>query len=130
MKHFESDRIKLEMDEDILYVFYKKPSLIDLETAKLDVEDRLRLQNGRSHYVITDIANLKSATKEAREFLSNPDGGLKGIIAGAFISGSVFSYAILNLFLKINKPLIPSRFFSSKSDALIWINQLKKNKEL
>jgi hypothetical protein len=69
---------------------------------------------------------IKTSLKRiAREFLSDPEGGLKGIKAGAFISGSVFSYAIFSLFLKINKPLVPARFFNNKQQALNWIHELR-----
>ncbi len=129
MKKFESETVSLTIDDDILFVVYTKPYTIDLESAKRDVNYRIAFQEGKSYYVITDIANLKTASKKAREFLSNPEGGLKGIIAGAFVSNSIFSYTILNLFLKINKPVIPSRFFLNQEDAIKWISKLKKETE-
>jgi hypothetical protein len=126
METLESENVRLQKSGDVLFVTYLGNYLMDLDTAKKDVEMRLNFQEGDSHFVLTDIANLKNATKEAREFLSDPNGGLKGIKAGAFVSGSVFSYAILNLFLRINKPLVPARFFSNNQQALAWFDELRK----
>lgn len=130
METVENANVILTKDRDILFVNYKASYAMTLETAIQDVKLRLDFQQGESFYVVTDIANLKSATKESREFLSNPEGGLKGIKAGAFISGSVFSYAIFSLFLKINKPLVPARFFNNKQQAINWVHELRSKETL
>ncbi len=116
-----------EPGSDVLFVKYKENCFIDLESAKIDLETRLKFQDGKPYYVLAEIVHLRNASKEAREFLSKVDGGLQGIKAGAFVSGSVFSYSILNLFLRINRPLVPSRFFSNTKAALEWFDELRNN---
>jgi hypothetical protein len=57
--------------------------------------------------------------------MNSPEGGLKGILGGAFLSNSVVSNVVINLFLKISKPSVPAKFFTKKEDALNWLKELK-----
>lgn len=129
MKKFENEFVTIEMEDDILFVHYKTPSTIDMTCAKKVVEDRLKFTEGKPCYVLTDLTDIKPGTKEAREYLCDPNGGLQGILAGAFVSDKLFSYALANLFLKINKPPIPSKIFSKKEDALKWLMEIKNGIE-
>ena len=101
MIELETRNLAMKKEGDVLYTFYKEDCLLDLESVKKDVEARLELQKGENCYVVTDMTHLKNASKEAREYLSNPEGGLRGITAGAFVSSGIFTYAILNLFIRI-----------------------------
>jgi hypothetical protein len=62
--------------------------------------------------------------------MSNPSGGLKGILAGAFVSTKTVTIVLINLFLKINRPSVPARFFNNKEDAIQWIKRIKQEKEI
>jgi hypothetical protein len=125
METKETKNMIIKKDGDIIRVSYKKGCFIDLPSAIEDVEARLEVQNGEDCYILTDVVQLKDSTKEAREYLSRLDGGLRGITAGAFVSGSVFSYTILNLYFKLNKPKVPGKFFSNENDALKWFDELR-----
>jgi hypothetical protein len=74
---------------------------------------------------LIDFSNLKSATKEARDYMNDPEGGLKGLVGGAFLSNSIVATVFINLYLKINKPVIPAKFFTKKAEALNWLNELR-----
>lgn len=128
-KTFENEYIVFQKKNDILYVEYKPASEITLEAAQLVVTDRLKFTNFIPQYVLANISNIKSSSKEAREYLSQSDGGLKGIIAGAFVSNKVYSYFILNLFLKITNPNVPAKFFSNTEEAEKWLLKLKSERE-
>jgi hypothetical protein len=115
-----------EEDNDILFWDYSPQTVIDIEIAKELVEDRLKHTEGKALYSIADVTNLKSVTKEAREYMSSPNGGLRGILGGAFLSNTIVTNVVVNLYLKINKPAVPAKFFAKKEDAIIWIRNLKK----
>lgn len=125
---FENDYVTLRLEEDILFVNYKPNSIITIDAAKRVVADRLNLANNTPKYVIAEVSNIKNSTKEAREYLSQKDGGLKGILAGAFVSNKVYSYFILNLFLKIISPNIPAKYFMDEQSAIKWVSELKNSK--
>ena len=119
---------KEEMD-DILFFKYAPKLEMDIEIAKEIVKNRLEYTNNQPMYTVIDGSNLKSTTKEARDYMTSPNGGLKGILAGAFLANSVVTTVIINLYLTINKPPTPAKFFSNKQDALKWIAEIKeKNK--
>ncbi|MDD4148544.1 MAG: hypothetical protein PHE33_00795 [Bacteroidales bacterium] len=126
---FENDYVCLNLIDDILHVTYKSDAIITLEAAKQVVKDRLEFVNFVPKCILAEVSNIKNSSKEAREFLSKSDGGLKGIIAGAFVSKQVYSYFILNLFLKIVAPSVPAKFFMEKEKALEWLTEIqRKNK--
>jgi hypothetical protein len=93
--------------------------------AKEIVESRLNYTKGRSVYTLIDFSNVKSVTKEARDYMNSPEGGLKGILGGAFLSNSVVATLFVNLYLKISNPSIPAKFFTSEKDALWWLMKTK-----
>lgn len=127
-KHYKHISIYTDkIDKEIIYGVYPKIE-IDLSIAKELVDSRLDFTNGLPHYVVIDFTNVKSVTKEARDYMNSPEGGLKGILGGAFLSNSVVSNVFVNLYLKINKPSVPAKFFTSREDALGWLKKIKNKK--
>jgi hypothetical protein len=126
-KEYKNISFWKEDNDDILFFKYSPQLEITFEIAKELVANRLEYTNGKSMYTLIDGSNIKSTTKEARDYMANPDGGLKGILAGAFLSSSVVTTVIINLYLSINKPPTPARFFSNKENAVKWLKELKNN---
>lgn len=114
------------VDEEILFFTYAPKLEMTIEVARDIVASRLSYTGNQSVFTVIDVSNLKSTTKEARDYMSDPNGGLVGINAGAFLSNSVVTTVIINLFLKINKPSVPAKFFTSKDEALKWIRAVRK----
>lgn len=112
-------------DDDVIYFSYSVNLNITIDIAKEIVNSRLEYIQQKPAYFLIDATNIVSVTKEAREYMSNPEGGLKGILAGAFISNKVLTTVLINLFFKINKPKVPARFFTKKEDAIAWLLKVK-----
>lgn len=124
----EYKNISFWKEEDDILSFKYAPKLeMDLDIAKELVKNRLDYTGGREMYTLIDGTNLKSTTKEARDYMTDPEGGLKGILAGAFLANSVVTTVIINLYLTINKPPKPAKFFSNKDSAIKWLKDLKQN---
>ncbi len=115
-----------EEEEDILFFKYAPQIEIDINIAKDLVRSRLEYSKGKSMYALIDFTNVKSCSKEAREYMNSPEGGLKGILGGAFLSNGVVTNVFINLFLRVNKPVVPAKFFTKKQDAINWLKELKK----
>ena len=126
MKTFENDYVSIWMEDGVLFSNYKKHIDIDLGIAKRIVKDRIEFTNGISYPILIDFTHLKSVTKEARDYMNDAEGGLKGLLGGAFLSNSVVANVFVNLYLKINKPAIPAKFFTRKEEALNWLKEFKK----
>ncbi len=115
--------------DDIIAFNYSHDLNMNIEVAKDIVSSRLEYSDAKPMYSVIDLSNLKSVTKEAREYMSQPENGLKGILAGAFISNKPLTTVVINFFLVINKPAVPAKFFTNKEDALNWIMKIRQEKE-
>jgi hypothetical protein len=60
---------------------------------------------------ITPEARAYAATKEASEFTR----------ANAVLADALSKKLLFNFFVKINKPIVPTRGFSSKKEAISWL---------
>jgi hypothetical protein len=112
------------IEKDILYGIYKEKPM-DIEGAKSVVRMRKSLQNGAVNPAVIDIRNIKRVTKEARSFLAS-DEACEGITKCAIIIDSNLSMVFGNIYLKINKPPVPSKLFTSLLEARKWAESAAK----
>jgi hypothetical protein len=125
MKQIETPDVFFSIEDGILFCSYKKQIEIDINIAKRIIKDRVEFTEGRSYPILIDFTNMHSVTKEAREYMNNPEGGLKGLLGGAFLSNSLVTTLFVNLYLRINQPSIPAKFFTKKDEAINWLKGLK-----
>jgi hypothetical protein len=133
MKRKEYDHIIVWTEDsspDILFGSYSPKLEIDINIAKELVMNRIEFSEGRPSFALIDFSNVKSVTKEARDYMSDPEGGLKGVLGGAFLSNNPVATLFVNLYFKINKPAIPSKFFTDKEEALKWLKKIKSMKAI
>jgi len=114
-----------EEENDIIFFKYSPKLVIDIDVAKEIVASRLEYCENKPSYTLIDFTNVKSVTKEARDYMSNPDSGLKGILGGAFLSNNVVATLFVNLYLKVSNPLVPAKFFTNRDEALRWLRKIK-----
>ena len=124
-KQYETASFWKEAEEDILFFKYSPRLEMTLDVAKEIVRSRLEYCGGASMYMVIDATNIKSATKEARDYMNSREGGLKGVLGGAFLSNNVVSTLAINLFLKVSNLPVPARFFTNKDDAIRWLRKIK-----
>lgn len=124
-KEYQTASFWKEGDDDILLFKYSPRLEMTIDVAKEIVRSRLEYCHGESMYVLIDATNIKSATKEARDYMNSTEGGLKGVLGGAFLSNNVVATLVINLFLKVSHPPIPAKFFTNKKEALAWLRKIK-----
>ena len=129
-KEYRTTTFWTEESGNIVFFKYAPKLEIDIEVAREIVQSRLHYTRGKSVYTLIDFSNVKSVTKEARDYMNSPDGGLKGILGGAFLSNSVVATLFINLYLKVSNPSVPAKFFTSERDALQWLQKIKINVNL
>ena len=115
-----------EQSPDMIFGVYAPRLEIDLDKAKELIDNRLSFTDGKPAYALIDFTNVKSVTKEARDYMNSPEGGLKGILGGAFLSNNVVATLFINLYLKVNKPPVPAKFFTNREEALRWLKAIKQ----
>ena len=130
MANFEKDPnirsteyINLAVDNGVLHCIYKDIELLDLDIAKICVQDRLEFIQGETYPSLFDITKIKQSTKEARDYLANE--GNDFVSASAILISSPMLRMSANFFIQVNKPKNPTRMFTSKPSALEWLAQYK-----
>ncbi len=113
--------MKIWMEENILRCIFTEQLEMDLEIAKHCVATRIAFSEGKSHLCLIDMRELKSTTKEAREYMGVE--GAKLITAGALLIGSPLTRMLGNIFLTINKPNVPTKLFTDETEAKEWLKQ-------
>lgn len=116
------------IENDIVLFKYAPKIEIDIQAAKELVVNRLDYTQGKSIYALIDFTNVKSVTKEARDYMNSPEGGLKGISGGAFLSNNIVATLFVNLYLKVSNPPVPAKFFNTQKDAMEWLTKIRDEK--
>ena len=125
-KLVETQTAKIWLDEDgILYMEVLPKVVLTLSAVVENTDVVQRLAQGKRKPVFIDITRLAGITPDARNF-SAGEGVNDVLTALAILIGSPLARAIGNLWLGINKPIFPSRLFTSKEDAIEWLRGFLK----
>ena len=74
--------------------------------------------------VLIDLRQIRSLTREAREFFSGPRN--TRIVAAALLIGSPLSRMIGNFFIGLSKMSVDHRLFTSYGEAIAWLTAYVK----
>ena len=91
-----------------------------LKDAMENIAAGANLMDGKKGVALVDIRNIKSITKNAREYYSGPETA-KVTKACAILVGSPLTKVIGNFYMRINKTIFPLKLFSSESSAISWL---------
>ena len=106
-----------------MHCIYKPINEMDLNIAKICVQDRLAYAGGQSYPSLFDITHIKHSTKEARDYFANE--GNEGVVASAIIVSSPMLKMAANFYIKVNQPKNPTRMFTNRDEAIKWLGQFK-----
>lgn len=123
MSQIENEFASFYIEDGILYFIYKKNTELDLEAAKRVVEDRKSVQKGVSYPVICDIRGLKNVDKTARDYLAKEGSSL--VKAVALVMDSPAYQFMANFYLKVSKPNVPTKMFSTMNEAMGFVDKYK-----
>jgi hypothetical protein len=100
--------------------------LDDIDIEKQDAEEAIEAINtitqGKKHYLLTETGNNFTASAESREYMASNIGSTS-IVANAIYLKSLPIRLIINVYVKINKPVVPTKVFNSEALALEWLNE-------
>lgn len=106
--------------DGIVYVTAKPGVEMDLADAEETIQKVGLICNGVVRPVLVDMSDLKSISREARSYFAGPDTA-KVEAATALLTRSPLNKVMGNFFLRLHKPLIPTRLFSSEVEAVEWL---------
>lgn len=113
--------MKIKLQDGIIVATYPKGMHLDMETAKRLLAVRLEMQAGKAYPLLIHINGLISNSKDVRMFMAEE--GIEGVSIGAFVVKKKHEEILVNLFLTIDSPKVPTRVFSEEKDAVLWIKQ-------
>ena len=108
--------------EGYLYCKIKEEAEINYTDAVASIEAIAKITGNMALPVFCDARQLKSASKEAREYYAGVE-AQKNLKAAAILIGSPLTKSVVNFFLLFNKPPYPIKMFTSEEEALQWIKK-------
>jgi hypothetical protein len=118
---FENEEIRIELEDKMVTGVFKL-DFYDLETTRKVVQYRLNAIEGKVYPTLVNIISIKKLTKETRDYLASED-GCQGIIALAILINSSIGSMIGNFWIRINRPLRPTKLFTNEDEARQWLKQ-------
>lgn len=112
------------LEDGIIHQVYKPDLIITIDIARQMVKHRLEIANGITYPVFVDVRNLVAVKAEARKHLAGSE-AVKYVSAGAIYLDTYLHYLTGSVFLKIDKPAIPSKLFTDKERAFRWLEMFK-----
>ena len=114
----------LHIEEGILHCYYKKIDVLDIDVAKIGVRDRIEFSNNVSYPCLFDIRETNEITKDARDYLAKEGNEL--VTASAIVVSSAILRVIANFFIKVNRPVNPTRLFTDRETAVEWLKEFRQ----
>lgn len=108
------------VENKVLELVFNRPTDLDISMALDTVDKRRVVTNNKKVGVLITSKNLKSITKEARDYLSSNKSS-DGLQAAAIVTESRIASVIANVFVYYNKPPLPIKIFSDKQKAVDWL---------
>ncbi len=121
-KVFETEVFKLTVHQSgLAELLLKHNTVFDTKDIIEGKKFITHFLNGKKAFILLELEGDAYTTKEARELAASPEHGTHhGAIA---FSSNKLAYKILgNMYIKINRPTAPTRFFNNRKEALHWLN--------
>jgi hypothetical protein len=118
---------RTKSDSNIVFAEYATDLKVSLDIAKDIVASRIEFTENKHHYVVLDISNIKDVTAEAKEYMQHPEGGLKNILAAAFIANNPVAELLASIYVKTPMDF-EAKLFRKKEEAVSWIEAYRNRK--
>lgn len=118
--------LSVESDDVIKIRLYDD---IDFELKQADelLNAIKQLTAGKKFYLLTITNDSFTATSEVREYVAKNIAST-GVVANAICIKSLPIRFIINAYVKINKPNVPTKTFNSENLAMKWIDEIRNSK--
>ena len=121
----ETSNSILEYKNNIMVVRLKEYADINLETMIEQHEAQKSLVGKDKYAVLVDGSKNSNPTPEAKKYMANHNPPNR--MATAIVSNNNTATVIVgNFYIKMNKPVIPTKLFKSEDKAMQWLKQKLK----
>lgn len=117
----EIEKIRFSLsDDNIIHIECMPKTTMSIEEGRLSTEKVSELTNAQALPMLCDLTNVVKMTQECRQHFAGEEHA-NVFSKCALIVNSPLSRIIGNFFLGANKPLKPTRIFTNKEKALVWL---------
>lgn len=121
MKEFETDVFKMIIHDNLIKEVKVKKNKTFSEKDVWESRDlSVAYKPGSKFYVLMEGEENSSVSSGARRAAASEE-YFKYVAALALCSDKMMESILGNLFLKVNKPRVPTKFFDSREKALEWL---------
>jgi hypothetical protein len=118
----ENEYGKYFIEDGILHFICNQGFELDIDSARKIAKDLISFQNGKKHPICVNITGLADTDKAGRDFMATECAKFSTGIA--FIAESELSRIMGNFFLQVSKPTVPTKLFTDKENALVYLRDL------
>ncbi|MBK6984503.1 MAG: hypothetical protein IPH32_07000 [Bacteroidetes bacterium] len=111
-------------DDGIIELYANDHHVYIIEDVKENVKAFGELTGNEKVPVLIIGGSFSSLDDQTREFMATEE-SLKYSKAEAFLITSLAQKILINFYIKFNKPLVPTRVFTDKEEAIKWLMQYK-----
>jgi hypothetical protein len=122
--YYDDEFSTMWVENGMGFQVYKPDLKITIGVARQMVAKRVETFNGVARPVLVDIRNLLTIDAPSRKYFASREAG-ELILAGAIYLNNPITRWAGNVFLLIDKPLIPAKLFTDKDKAVLWLQQFK-----
>ncbi len=83
-----------------------------------------KLTNGKKILLLVIGSRYSHFDSDARNYMATPE-SIQFSIAEAYVIQTLPQRLLLNFYIKVNKPAVPTRFFTEKNDAEKWLKRIQ-----
>ena len=124
MKKIELEKLTIELISSNILLISLKDSVVIEEADVIEVKKHnLELTQGKDYVIVFDSGNYTTISEEGRKLMSSPEIELNRK-ASAFVINSLGQKLIANFYLKVDRPKVPTKFFSDKEKAMNWVKEI------
>ena len=126
MKTFETEAYIMNVHDDLLIEFKVKKN-IKLQDKDIwqSREQSMAYMPGKKFFVLFEVEENFDVSVDARRAGASEEYS-KHVAAVALCSHRLHEKILGNLFLKINSPIVPTRFFDDREKAIEWLKEKAK----
>lgn len=126
MKTFETDVYIMNVYEDGYLEFkVKKDSLLEPDDLWLSRKQSLEYVPGKKFSVLMEAQDFFQIGTETRRVAASQEYS-KDLTAVALCSNNLSLKILGSLYIKINKPMVPTKFFDDRDKAKEWVKAFVK----
>jgi hypothetical protein len=123
---FTTDYVTMWIEKGIVHTQYPEGQIITLEIAKNIVQDRILYTEGRLYPGLADIRNIAKVEYAAMKYWASQE-SYSSLSKLAVYSDKRLSKIFFNFWFKVDKPFKPTKYFTDKGSAYLFLTPINSN---